>query len=89
MQIKNRQQLFIIVAGVVFGLLIGDALVFRRLRNSWKARATKIADLRKQVDDGEKLVEAGGGAEVTLGPDANECIAEQQFAGGTAGVEGV
>ena len=56
MQIKNRQQLLIIVAGVVFGLLIGDKLVITPLINSWKTRSVKIADLRKQVDDGEKLL---------------------------------
>ena len=56
MQIKNRQQLLIIVASVAFGLLIADALVLTPLTKSWKARTAKIADLRKQVDDGEKLV---------------------------------
>lgn len=56
MQIKNRQQLLIIVAGTAFGLLIADALIFTPLVNSWKARSVRIADLRKKVDDGEKLL---------------------------------
>lgn len=56
MQIKNRQQLLIIVAGVAFGLLIADALVFTPLTKAWKARSVRIAELRKQVDDGEKLL---------------------------------
>ncbi len=56
MQIKNRQQLLIIVAGGAFGLLIADALVFTPLVNSWKARSVRIAGLRTQVDDGEKLL---------------------------------
>ena len=56
MQIKNRQQLLIIVAGVAFGLLIADALVFSPLTKAWRARSVRIADLRKQVDDGEKLL---------------------------------
>jgi hypothetical protein len=55
-QIKNRQQLLFIVAGVVFGLLIGDKLIFTPLVNSWKARAGRITDLRKQVDEGAKLL---------------------------------
>ena len=56
MQIKNRQQLLIIVAGAAFGLLIADSLIFTPLVNSWKARSVRIADLRKRVDDGEKLL---------------------------------
>lgn len=56
MRIKNRQQLLIIVAGVAVGLWIADALVFTPLVNSWKARSVKIADLRKRVDEGDKLL---------------------------------
>jgi len=56
MQIKNRQQLLIIVAISVFGLLIADSLILTPLTKSWKARSVRIADLRKQVDDGEKLL---------------------------------
>ncbi len=56
MQIKNRQQLLIIVAGTAFGLLIADALIFTPLTTAWKARSVRIADLRKKVDDGEKLL---------------------------------
>lgn len=56
MQIKNRQQLLIIVAGTAFGLLIADALVLSPLIRSWKTRSVQIADLRKKVDDGDKLL---------------------------------
>lgn len=56
MPIKNRQQLLIIVAGAVFGLLIADALILSPLTKSWQARAKRITELRKQVDDGEKLL---------------------------------
>lgn len=56
MQIKNRQQLLFIVAGAVFGLLIADAMVLTPLAKAWKARNTRISELRRQVDDGEKLV---------------------------------
>jgi len=55
-QIKNRQQLLIIVAGVAFGLLIADALIFTPLTKAWQARSVRIADLRKQVDEGAKLL---------------------------------
>ncbi len=57
MPIKNRQQLLIIVAGAVFGLLIADALIFTPLTKSWQARAKRITELRKQVDAGEKLLQ--------------------------------
>jgi hypothetical protein len=84
MQIKNRQQLLIIVAGVVFALLISDALVLSPLGRAWKARATKIADLRKQVDDGEKLLQreealTGRWTQMQAGAlPNNNSLAEQQ-----------
>lgn len=56
MQIKNRQQLLIIVASVTFGLLIADSLVFTPLTKAWQARSKRIVDLRKQVNDGENLI---------------------------------
>lgn len=56
MQIKNRQQLLIIVAGVAFGLLLGDSLVFSPLVKLWKSRSTRIVDLGKQVKNGEELL---------------------------------
>jgi hypothetical protein len=55
-QIKNRQQLLFILAGAVFGLLIADKLVLTPLTDAWKARTVRLADLRKKVDDGDKLV---------------------------------
>lgn len=57
MQIKNRQQLLIIAASVAFGLLVADTLVFKPLTKSWQARTTRMADLRKQVDAGAKLLD--------------------------------
>jgi len=56
MQIKNRQQLLIIVAGVAVGLLLGDSLVFSPLVKLWKARSTRIVDLGKKVKNGEELL---------------------------------
>ena len=56
MQIKNRQQLLMIVAGVAFGLLLGDALVFSPLVKLWRTRSTHIVDLGKKVKNGEELL---------------------------------
>jgi hypothetical protein len=56
MQIKNRQQLLMIVAGVAFGLLLGDALVFSPLVKLWKARSARIVELGKKVRNGEELL---------------------------------
>lgn len=85
MPIKNRQQLLIIVAGVAFGLLIADALVLTPLVNSWKARSVRIADLRKKVDDGEKLLKRAdaltsrwAGMQANVLPRNNNSLAEQQ-----------
>lgn len=56
MQIKNRQQLLMIVAGVAFGLLLGDALVFSPLVKLWKARSERIVELRNKVKRGDDLL---------------------------------
>ena len=56
MPIKNRQQLLIIVASVAFGLLLADSLVFTPLTKAWQARTKRIAELSKQVKDGENLL---------------------------------
>jgi len=61
MQIKNRQQLLMIVAGVAFGLLLGDALVVSPLVKLWRSRATRIVELRKKVKDGDALVRRDAG----------------------------
>ena len=55
MQIKNRQQLLMIVAGVAFGLLLGDALVFSPLVKLWKARSARIVELQRKVKEGDAL----------------------------------
>ena len=56
MQIKNRQQLLMIVAGVAFGLLLGDALVFSPLTKLWTTRSERIVELQKKVKDGDALL---------------------------------
>ncbi len=57
MKISNRQQLLAIVAGGAVALYAADALLLTPLSNSYKARATRIAELRKQVDNGRALVQ--------------------------------
>jgi hypothetical protein len=61
MQIKNRQQLLMIVAGVTFGLLLGDALVFSPLVKLWRARSARVVELQKKVKDGDAMLRRDAG----------------------------
>ncbi len=56
MQIKNRQQLLAIVAGAAIGLFAADKLLLTPLTHLWGRRADQVAKLRKDVDDGKRLV---------------------------------
>ncbi|SPE62633.1 exported hypothetical protein [Verrucomicrobia bacterium] len=56
MQIKNRQQLLVIVAICAVGLFAGDKLIVEPLIGAWTARAQRIADLSKRVKDGERVL---------------------------------
>ena len=56
MQIKNRQQLLAIAAGAVVALFAADKLVITPLANFWKGRADQVVKLRKQLDDGKRLI---------------------------------
>ena len=56
MQIKNRQQLLAIVAGAAIGLFAADKLLLTPLTRLWGRRADQVAKLRKDVDDGKRLV---------------------------------
>lgn len=84
MQIKNRQQLLMLVAGTAFALLLGDSLVFTPLVKFWKARSVRIVELRQRVTEGEALLRRDAAVESrwsqmqtnTL-PD-NASMAEQQ-----------
>jgi hypothetical protein len=84
MQIKNRQQLLMIVAGAAVALLLSDSLVFTPLVKLWKSRSEKTVELRKKVNDGEGLLRRDAGIQTrwsqmrsnTL-PD-NASLAEQQ-----------
>ena len=57
MQIKNRQQLLIVGAIAAIALFAGDQLVLRPLIKVWSARASRVAELRKKVTQGNLLVE--------------------------------
>ena len=57
MKIENRQQLLVVVAIGVVALFIADHVVFTPLTSLWKSSSVKIADLRKQVDDGAALIQ--------------------------------
>lgn len=54
---QNRQQLLTILAAVVIAIWAGDKMVLSPLTKSWKARAVRIAELRKSIEQGNKIVE--------------------------------
>ena len=56
MQIKNRQQLLIVAAVSIFGLLLADQIFLTRLGRLWSDRSAQIAKLRKDVTAGKQLV---------------------------------
>ncbi len=57
MQIKNRQQLLIILAVAAIALFAGDQLVLSPLLKAWSGRAMRIAELRKKITQGNMLVQ--------------------------------
>lgn len=59
--LKNRQQLLVILAAVVIGLFVMDKVVFAALTSSWKSRAARIADLREKCDRGRSLLRRAAG----------------------------
>jgi Tfp pilus assembly protein PilO len=56
MKTENRQKTLIIIAAVAVGLWIADSLVFEPLGKWWSSRQQQIADLRKQVANGESEI---------------------------------
>ncbi len=57
MNIKNREQLLAIFAISAVALLAGDKFILTPLTQAWKARAVQIAELKKSVTSGSKLLE--------------------------------
>lgn len=54
---KNRQQLLLAITLGVVGLWVADSVVFTPLAAAWKTRNERIDALRKQLADGEKLLQ--------------------------------
>jgi Type II secretion system (T2SS), protein M subtype b len=54
---NNRQHLLGLFAGAVIGLFLGDKLVFTPLVKSWSARSERLTQLKKDVRQGEALLE--------------------------------
>src|SRR2546430_7965708 len=57
MEIKNRQQTLAIAAIAAVALLASDRLIFSPLKDHWKARAERIAELKKNVNQGTLLLQ--------------------------------
>lgn len=54
---KNRQHLLGLLAAVVIALFLGDKLILTPLIKSWKARSERIVELKKDVTQGNALLE--------------------------------
>ncbi len=57
MQTDKRQQLLLIVAIAAIALFAGDKLLLTPLSAAWKARNTRIAELRTQLAQGKTLMD--------------------------------
>ncbi len=57
MNVKNREQLLIIISITAVVLLAGDKFVMSPLIASWKERSAAIVDLRKNVEHGKQVRE--------------------------------
>jgi hypothetical protein len=57
MPIKNRQQLLIILTIAAVGLFAGEHLLYDPLAQAWTARQERIIKLRRQLDEGKRLVQ--------------------------------
>ncbi len=57
MKIKNRQQFLIVLTIAVVALFFSDRLIIEPLAGWWKARSTRVAQLRRQVSDGKLLIQ--------------------------------
>jgi len=53
---KNRQHLLLILAAIGVALLAGDRLVVSPLIKAWQDRTTRIAKLRRDLDQGHQLL---------------------------------
>jgi hypothetical protein len=84
MKIETRQQFLVVLTVAVAALFVGERLVYEPLANWWSARAQKVAELRKEVNDGRMLIQRERSLHSrwdqmrtnTLSPDTS--LAEQQ-----------
>ena len=56
MQIKDRQQLLVVLTISVAALFVADLVVFTPLLKAWDARQSRIAQLHKQIAQGKALL---------------------------------
>ena len=57
MQIKNRQQVLTVAAIAVVALYAAGYLVFSPLLNIWNGRATRITELRKNIERANQMIQ--------------------------------
>lgn len=57
MQIKNRQQLLLVLSLSALGLFAADQLLLEPLIATWNARSKRITNLRAQVAQGKALLQ--------------------------------
>lgn len=56
MQIKNRQQLLLILTLGLLALYLGNLLVYQPMLKWWQSREAKVVALRQQVSQGKTLI---------------------------------
>lgn len=61
MQIKNRQQLLVVVALAVIVLFLGNLVIIEPLAAAWKKRGEQVVALRKKVEAGQQLIKREAG----------------------------
>ena len=57
MPIRNRQQVLVIAAVAAVALFAGDRLLISPLLKAWSGRTARIAELRKQLTQGNMLLQ--------------------------------
>jgi hypothetical protein len=57
MKIQNRKQWLVVIAVAGIVLLVADRAVLTPLMSLWKTRSAKVAELRKQIAQGESLIQ--------------------------------
>ncbi len=57
MKIQNRQQWLVVIAVAGIVLLLADRVALTPLMGLWKTRSAKITELRKQIAQGESLLQ--------------------------------